>query len=374
MTTTALGINQQNSPELPGNLRMLATDFDPAVLAHLENNFKIGSVAPDGLSDVLRDMGLEAGLFKKLKGKFWKTLGGLGISAGSFMALSDGEAFADPRPTPPNGYHECVGQEALQDPDVIHASYDDDSGVHRMVYFCKNAPTTTQATTPVTPAPTPAPTPKPTPAPTPTPTQPATPRTTVATAPPIVYVQVDNDSDTYEFTARQDTGEIVNTGFEIDDNSRGEGDPGLIKLQEEFNGRGLIFDADPDKVGFYTLVGLTVNPVDFAKYIDLLATTPVTTTTVEATTTSLEETTTTLAETSTIPEEETTTTVKVSTTTTTILSAVNNPNSDSSSGPSSVLIGGIVGGLAFLGVAGSGVLYMRHRHDDEQFPKTVSPA
>jgi hypothetical protein len=224
-----------------------------------------------------------------------------------------------------------------------------DDGSYSQVEMCYDVPTPTNP--PPSPSSNPVTTNHTNPQPTPN-----------STTPPIVYIEVNDDGDAYSLTARQDTGEIVNAGYEIDDNSAGEGDPGLVKLRAEFEARGLSFDADPDKVGFYTLVGLTVSPSDFAKYIDLLANTPVTTTTTIPVTTT---TTTTIPVTTT-----TTTTIPVTSTSVKVAAGASGDKSDSS-GDGGIGFGELAGpGALLIGLSGV-IIYLGLRRHNHHQPRAV---
>lgn len=174
MSTAVLELDTLGTPELrwgPPNLdtlevqhqiNQLEAEFGADVLENLDLHFDISDISPIGkLSELVSSPGSKK--FSELKKRFGKILGGIGLSAGSFLLISsatEGEVFAEGNNPPgiPADWVECNGGPGSKSAPVI-----DENGNQRDVYFCAPSTNTTQATTTTTQVPAPVTTQKPAP-------------------------------------------------------------------------------------------------------------------------------------------------------------------------------------------------------------------
>lgn len=168
MTSTTVGlgpivlINPEFLRELP-QISQLEAEFGAEVLENLERKYSVSMDTSEDLAPALKKEGADHSRFDQLKKRFGKVLGGLGISAGSFLVVSESEVFAHI----PDGMYDCTNTKAGQFADHIDSEVDA-NGWDVITYVCKidtpppattvPAPVETLPPPPVTPAPT---TPKP---------------------------------------------------------------------------------------------------------------------------------------------------------------------------------------------------------------------
>lgn len=177
MTTTVL----QTQTFEQFDFEQLRREFDPMVLDKLERGFVSLDLQQQNLIEnpgLLLEAGIETKKrFEKLRRNFWKAVGGLGISAGVFVAVSEvSEVFAEGNNPPgiPANYVECSGG-----PGSMPYAFINSSGATYEVWYCP--PTTTTQPTQPPPPPPPPPTQATTPPPPPTTQKPAQP-----TSPPVI--------------------------------------------------------------------------------------------------------------------------------------------------------------------------------------------